>query len=316
MDEQAFRCGTRRIWSATPCAARPAGHRTLSRPPETTRAGQLGDEGPHDARRLARLVAQRLGDEVAGTGGEECVDREASPVPVTRRALGTHTLEGPSPIVRHCPNCRVGAVSGSRPTSRAPARNPCHCGNPSFLWMTDPRSVEGRPRIPVEPGNVPECPCGRVLQGIELLPRTPARESGTVGDEDPARSDRQLAGSVRGGRMTRPPGPETRTGSSGSVTSTGHTKGPWNSYSRGAFTFVRHPSRHPSPETSRPREPAPHPAARPVTTRTSSGFPARSDTGSSSACLRGPAPVVPPVAKAVWRPDVTGARERARAPGR
>ena len=77
----------------------------------------------------------------------------------------------------------------------------------------------------------------RISEGIELLPRPPGdREAGRLGDEDP-HDVHQLAGAWRSGWVTRPLGPEETSASTGSVTGTGHPKGPCDSYPQGPFTI-------------------------------------------------------------------------------
>ena len=74
-----------------------------------------------------------------------------------------------------------------------------------------------------------------IREGIELLPRPPATEGGTTRRRGSTRGRTGLPGRSRGGWVTRPLGPETTSLSTGSVTGTGHLKGPGDSYSRGPF---------------------------------------------------------------------------------
>ena len=79
----------------------------------------------------------------------------------------------------------------------------------------------------------------RIRQGIELLSRPPATGGGTARRRGSTRSRTGLPGSDRGGWVTRPLGPETTSVSTGSVTGTGHLKGPCDSYSQGPFAYFR-----------------------------------------------------------------------------
>lgn len=76
-------------------------------------------------------------------------------------------------------------------------------------------------------------------QGIELLPRTPATGSGTTRRRGSTRRSASVLEGHRGGWVTRPLGPEETSASTGSVTGTGHPKGPCDSYPQGPFTHFR-----------------------------------------------------------------------------
>jgi hypothetical protein len=83
-------------------------------------------------------------------------------------------------------------------------------------------SVEDSPELEVCERNVPEPLVGPAFRAVELLPRTPSGESG-IGRR--RRSVQCLAGLPErgcGGQVTGSPGSEEPTGSTGSVTSTGH----------------------------------------------------------------------------------------------
>jgi hypothetical protein len=94
-------------------------------------------------------------------------------------------------------------------------------------------------------GMFPQPLARRIPEGIELLPRPPGnRGAGRLGDEDP-HAPHRLAGAWRSGWVTRPLGPEETKASTGSVTGTGHPKGPCDSYSQGPFTYFRELSSRP-----------------------------------------------------------------------
>ncbi|CAI9411153.1 hypothetical protein HIDPHFAB_01479 [Nocardioides sp. T2.26MG-1] len=83
-----------------PCAVWSRGHRTLSRTP-ARESGTARRRGSTRCR--TSLLGQRRGGWVTRPLGPEWKGCRsgASPVPITRRALGTHTFEGPSPISPH-----------------------------------------------------------------------------------------------------------------------------------------------------------------------------------------------------------------------
>ena len=184
-----------------------------------------------------RRVAQRLGDEAAGTQTSRDVRPEASPVPVTRRAIATHTRKGPSPCP--CQSCTVPAAAERvRRGAERLHRNPAQLWEfEHFLWTrrcpsVDHGATSGGTRRMFATALAPPR-----RQGIELLPRTPATESGTARRRGSARRKPGLPGGRRGGWATKPPGPESRSSRPGASPVPVNQKGPWNSYFRGPFAF-------------------------------------------------------------------------------
>lgn len=223
----------------SPCAGCDPGHRT-----SPTHSGN-GERDNSETRvqtvvhQLAGGAPRRLGDEAAGTGADERVDRKRHRYRSTRRALATHTRKGPSPI------------SGAFAIFLNPAQL---WGSEHFLWTTNTHSVDesaisgGTTRMfakALAPG---------VIRGIELLPRPPAREGGTARRRGSGRSGTGLPGKPRGGEVTTPAGTGVEERSTGSVAVPVNPKGPWNSYFQGPFTYVgTRPGRRATPLAPRPR---------------------------------------------------------------
>jgi hypothetical protein len=110
-----------------------------------------------------------------------------------------------------------------------PARSPIPAqlwGSERFLWTTGTRSVDEPPISGGTGRMLAKGLARRVTQGIELLPRTPARERGTARRRGSTRSGTGLPGKLRGGEVTASVGAGVNEQSTGSVTGTGHTEGP------------------------------------------------------------------------------------------
>ncbi len=136
---------------------------------------------------------------------------------------------------------KAGPVGRSHPRPAGHRRRPQGCGE---AVGNRRQAVENGGRSCEEPTNSSgtrrmfgEPLARRIPEGIELLPRPPGnRGAGRLGDEDP-HDTHQLAGAWRSGWVTRPLGPKETSASTGSVTGTGHPKGPCDSYSQGPFTI-------------------------------------------------------------------------------
>jgi hypothetical protein len=223
--------GTGRM--STESLARPnrQGIELLPRPP-ATESGTARRRGSVRHEPACRSVAQRLGDEAAGTRRTEVFDRK-------RHRTG-HP-EGPLRLIlaRALLRFRVS------PSVRRPATNELPSPQRS-------RSTVGIGAFPVDSGvsscgppgvfrwnqrNVRASSCVAGSRGHRTSPTPPATESGTARRRGFVRRRTSLLGSRRGGWVTKPPGPGLEERSTGSVASTGHQKGPWDSYSRGPFAM-------------------------------------------------------------------------------
>ena len=107
------------------------------------------------------------------------------------------------------------------------------------VWTTGHVAVEQPGSLGGTEGMFAKALARGFREGIELLPRLPATGGGTARRRGSTRLRTGLRGSDRGGWVTRPLGPETTSVSTGSVTGTGHLKGPCDSYSQGPFVHFR-----------------------------------------------------------------------------
>ena len=224
------RCGLigRRLWEThrfrwnqrnvrrTPCAPGSPGHRTLPRTP-ATESGTARRRGSERHEPACRSVAQRLGDEAAGTQTRRAVRSGASPVPITRRALATHTHKGPSPI------------SGPLRGTVFPQESRSTVGIWAFP-VDNPATFGGTRRM------FPKALARSARQGIELSHALRQRSAGQLGDEGPNDTSR-LAGAWRSGWVTRPLGPEWTSCRSGASPVPITRKGPCYSNTHGPFSI-------------------------------------------------------------------------------
>jgi hypothetical protein len=238
--------------------------------------GSLGSEEPAGSTgsvtSTGQAVNRRATDLCRGTMGHH------------RRALVAHTYEGPSPISEHAGE--PGAISrsarhrtwstrrcstGPRPSHRPHWSGPLLNNRASILWTAARNLWTGGGRVVDHPEEIAKArnpPAEPLVVGgpgaIELLPRTPSGESGIGRRRRSAPPPPGLPGGSGGGRVTRPPGSEEPTGSTGSVTSTGRVvnrrtpascrgptdhqpKGPCRSYRQGPFNYFPSPRRETSP---------------------------------------------------------------------
>ncbi len=158
-------------------------------------------------RRTTSVLEDRCGSRVARLpGSERRPDRSgASPVPVNRRALATHTHKGPSPIWRRCAlvlrrgspqECLRAVHEGMIPVD----------GNA--------HSVDNDGLFGIHRKQFPKRVVRTRLDGIELSYAL-LRESGIGRSRRSVRRFASLLEKRRGGRVTRSPGSDARTGSIG-----------------------------------------------------------------------------------------------------
>ena len=219
-----------RNWSEkfpeSPCGPRPGRHRTS--PTHSLRGERDRSETKIRTadRQLAGGSPRELGDEAAGVGVEDWIGRERHQYRSSRRALVTHTHEGPSPIFGT--DCAI-AVRGQATVHRN-ARNLCM--NWSNLWRSWANPVEGEQY----PQKIPRNPCVRAGARHRTSPTLSSGRAGSARRRGSARRTTSLP-EDRAGPGDEAVGTGVKAGSIGSVTSTDHPKGPCDSYSRGPFTY-------------------------------------------------------------------------------
>ena len=160
------------------------------------------------------MLGTRRGDWMTKSLGPESTRGRsgASSVPVTGKALATHTRKGLSPFPPHASSGRVGGIAFDA--------NPAQLrGSEHYSVDT---SVDNRGTSVDRPANFSGTRSlfakGRarpLVEGIELLPRPPATGGGTARRRRSGRERTGLPGSDRGGEMTAAPGPEEKSGRSG-----------------------------------------------------------------------------------------------------
>lgn len=215
--------GTRRMSGQALARRFPQGIELPPRPPGDREAGRLGDEGPHDTSRLAGAwrsgwVTRPLGpqDPRASTGSVTGTGHPKGPCDSYSQGPFTHFR------VRPPRSSRGGRV---RLLHRRGSSNPLNHGENSSSSVDDGRrSVEHRANFGGTESLFAEPLARPVPEGIQLLPRTPAREDEATRRRGSRRRRASLLGTRRGGGVTVPPGPEWTRCRSGSVTSTGHRR--------------------------------------------------------------------------------------------
>jgi len=195
-------CGTRSLSPPALAQSNRPGIELLPRTP-ATEGGTARRRGSERREVACRLVAQRLGDEVAGTGEEELS---------TGSVTGTGHPKGP------CDSYSQGPFSVVR-TQRC-----TQDGRADFRWNRK---------------NVRRSPCAARRAGHRTSPTHSGNGERDSSETRVQTEDRRLAGGPprrQGDEAAGTGGEELPTGS---VTSTGQPKGPWNSYFRGPFTYFR-----------------------------------------------------------------------------
>ena len=201
-----FRWNRRNV-GESPCAPDSAGHRTSLTPSGNGRRDSSETRVHTIANRLAGEGSRRLGDEAAGTGDDERVDRKR------HRYRST---EGPLRLILARALRLFPEVSGRWVIRRPPIGNPAQLwGSGRFLWTTGVTSVDEAVIFGGTRRMLPKALAHPVREGIELLSRPPATGGGTARRRRSTRERTGLPGRDRGGEMTTTPGPEEKSSRSG-----------------------------------------------------------------------------------------------------
>jgi hypothetical protein len=151
---------------------------------------------------------------------------------------GTDHLKGPcdsysrGPFVHFRPVCRADPVGGPRGRR---ASIPLSCGYLGIFCGWHAPICGGRGEFRWNQENVDESPCAPTPAGHRTAP-TPSGNGRRDSSETRVHTTKnQLAGDASRRLGDEAAGTGVEEQSIGSVTSTGHQKGPWNSYFRGPF---------------------------------------------------------------------------------
>ncbi len=158
VDDRGRRCGqpttsggTRGMFATALVRPSRQGIELLPRPP-ATESGTARRRGSERHEPACRSVAQRLGDEAAGTREAEPFDRSRHRHRSPRRALATHTRKGPSPFPGPAPSVSVPGAGRAAVSTGIPL----NCGNPSISCGQEGVDLWTNRRLSVEPAE-----CGR-----------------------------------------------------------------------------------------------------------------------------------------------------------